>query len=170
MLNRLVICAVAVTTAPLWILAPASPTRTVRKAADSATDHLSSSLAVTKDLRDLIALLLQVIVFALILLLLLLISTWLLLLLLLARLLPLLLLPLLGLLALLRRLLLRRLIIRVRFTGALRVRRGRLVIRDLRAVGGLLRLLGLLARLLTRNLLGCLGIAGIVYANSGVLI
>ncbi|SHX46538.1 Uncharacterised protein [Mycobacteroides abscessus subsp. bolletii] len=169
MLNRLVICAVAVTTAPLWILAPASPTRTVRKAADSATDHLSSSLAVTKDLRDLIALLLQVIVFALILLLLLLISTWLLLLLLLARLL-LLLLPLLGLLALLRRLLLRRLIIRVRFTGALRVRRGRLVIRDLRAVGGLLRLLGLLARLLTRNLLGCLGIAGIVYANSGVLI
>ncbi|CPR37950.1 Uncharacterised protein [Mycobacteroides abscessus] len=167
MLNRLVICAVAVTTAPLWILAPASATRAVRKAADSAADQLSSSLSVTKDLRDLIALLLQVIVFALILLLVLLILTWLLLLLLLTRLL---LLPLLGLLALLRRLLLRRLIIRVRFTGALRVRRGRLVIRDLRAVGGLLRLLGLLTGLLTWNLLRRLGIAAVVYANSGVLI
>ncbi|AMU28580.1 hypothetical protein A3N96_02560 [Mycobacteroides abscessus] len=118
-------------------------------------------------MRDLIALLLQVIVFALILLLVLLILTWLLLLLLLTRLL---LLPLLGLLALLRRLLLRRLIIRVRFTGALRVRRGRLVIRDLRAVGGLLRLLGLLTGLLTWNLLRRLGIAAVVYANSGVLI
>ncbi|SII07550.1 Uncharacterised protein [Mycobacteroides abscessus subsp. abscessus] len=63
------------------------------------------------------------------------------------------LLPLLRLLALLWRLLLRRLVIRIRFTGTLRVRRGRLIVRDLRAVSGLLRLLGLLPSLLPRNLL-----------------
>ncbi|OHU20884.1 hypothetical protein BKG76_09060 [Mycobacteroides franklinii] len=77
----------------------------------------------------------------------------------------LLLLTLLGLVALLRRL-----VVRVRFTWPLRVRRRGLIIGYLCAVRGLLGLLRLLRALLTWNLLRCLRIPAVIDRDSVVLV